>query len=250
MSDPGTCTEREIAPPVSALYPRRAPEPRCRRAGRAGRSTTGLPGTWGRRKRWDFWGVTGPGFALNLVYADVDYVGIADVWFHDFGAGRRPPTGRSRCRSPVGCALPTTVAGGDMRFTARGLVLVDRRGGRRHPPAGRVRRRTTMAGSPPTSSCAGRPSHESLSVVIPWSDRRFQFTNKDVGRPAEGSISWGDRSYVLGRGHVVGHARLRARQVAVPHALELGCRRGHGRPPPARWPWASSSAASGPTAPA
>ena len=26
--------------------------------------------------------------------------------------------------------------------------------------------------------------HESLSVVIPWSDKRFQFTNKDVARPA------------------------------------------------------------------
>src|SRR5690606_30106886 len=39
--------------------------------------------------------------------------------------------------------------------------------------------------------------HEPLTVVIPWSDKRFQCTTKDVARPAEGWINWGTRSYEL-----------------------------------------------------
>ena len=40
--------------------------------------------------------------------------------------------------------------------------------------------------------------HESLNVVIPWSDRRFQFTSKQNTRPASGSIRVGERSWVIG----------------------------------------------------
>ena len=36
-------------------------------------------------------------------------------------------------------------------------------------------------------SVAKPPGHESLNVVIPWSDRRFQFTSKQNTRPASGS---------------------------------------------------------------
>ena len=39
---------------------------------------------------------------------------------------------------------------------------------------------------------AGRlPAHESLAVVVPWSDSRFQYTVKDVARPASGTITVG-----------------------------------------------------------
>lgn len=200
MSDPGTCTEKEIASPVSLCTPGGRLNPEAVGWSRRPLHDCALPGTWGRRKRWDFWGVTGPGFALNLVYADVDYVGIADVWFHDFGAGttasRSVPVPLAR-----GVTLPTTVAGGDMRLAHRGLAMaiVEEDGG--------TRLRAEFAAG---TGDEGRfvadvlvrrpPGHESLSVVIPWSDKRFQFTNKDVGRPAEGTISWGDRSYVLAEG--------------------------------------------------
>ena len=197
MSDPGACTEREITRPVSLCTPDGRLNPDAVGWSRRPLHDCALPGTWGRRKRWDFWGVTGPGFALNIVYADVDYVGIADVWFHDFGAGA---TAATSVPVPLarGVVLPTTVAGGDMRFTARGLVLsiVEEDGGTRLRAAfGHDDDRVTA-----DVLVRRPPDHESLSVVIPWSDRRFQFTNKDVGRPAEGSITWGDRSYVLAEG--------------------------------------------------
>src|SRR5439155_27331807 len=47
--------------------------------------------------------------------------------------------------------------------------------------------------------------HESLSVVIPWSDRRFQCTTKDNTRPATGSVRWGGDEWTFGGpGHAYG----------------------------------------------
>jgi hypothetical protein len=131
---------------------------------------------------------------MNLTYADVDYLGIVDVWFRDLVAGRE------LARSvPVpfarGIDLPTTVAGGDVAWDGRGLAvsIAEEPGGTR-----------LRVGAPGADGgfdadvLVRRPAgHESLSVVIPWSDRRFQCTTKDVARPAEGSIRWGDATWSL-----------------------------------------------------
>jgi len=195
MSDaPGTCTERELTEAVTLCTPGGRLDPAAVGWSRRPVHDCSLPGGWGRRKRWDFWGVTGPGFALNLVYADVDYVGIADVWFHDFASGET--TSRS---VPVplarGMSLPATVAGGDMRFAQRGLELsiVEEAGGTR------LRAAFDAGGDAFEADVLVRTpdGHESLSVVIPWGDRRFQCTTKDVGRPADGTVRAGDRTYVL-----------------------------------------------------
>src|SRR5690606_754186 len=121
------------------------------------------------------------------------YLGIADVWFHDFD------TGASMARSvPVplarGVALPDVVGGAPIRFAARGLELsmVEVDDG--------TRLRVAVDGPEPFEAdvLVRRPEgHESLGVVIPWGERRYQYTNKDVARPAEGVVTWGDRRYEL-----------------------------------------------------
>src|SRR5690625_371601 len=39
---------------------------------------------------------------------------------------------------------------------------------------------------------------ESLNVVIPWSEKRFQFTSKQVALPASGSVKWNHGTYHFG----------------------------------------------------
>ena len=69
---------------------------------------------------------------------------------------------------------------------------------------------------------AARPAgHESLAVVVPWSDRRFQYTVKDIGRPPPGASP----STAL-HDVPVGGARSR------PRALDLRC----------YWNWGAGSA--------
>lgn len=130
------------------------------------------------------------------MYADVDYVGIADVWFCDLASGES--VGKS---VPVplarGMALADRVGGASLSFDRGGLelALTEEDEG--------TRLQAAFAGTGGKGDFAAdvlvrRPAgHESLSVVIPWSERRFQFTNKDVARPAEGTIRWDGRSYDL-----------------------------------------------------
>uniref|UniRef100_UPI0038CF9D30 DUF2804 family protein n=1 Tax=Streptomyces atratus TaxID=1893 RepID=UPI0038CF9D30 len=40
--------------------------------------------------------------------------------------------------------------------------------------------------------------HETLSVVVPWSERRFQYTSKHTARPASGTVRIGDRVLEFG----------------------------------------------------
>jgi hypothetical protein len=47
-------------------------------------------------------------------------------------------------------------------------------------------------------SVARPPGHESLNVVIPWSDDTFNFTSKHQARPATGALTLGDRRIGLG----------------------------------------------------
>jgi hypothetical protein len=41
--------------------------------------------------------------------------------------------------------------------------------------------------------------HETLNVVIPWSEKRFQFTSKQNTLPAEGTIHWGEETIAFER---------------------------------------------------
>src|SRR3954471_10840800 len=47
-----------------------------------------LDGAWGRNKRWDYWAVLAGDLVVSCVYADVDYIGLADVWWVDLATGR------------------------------------------------------------------------------------------------------------------------------------------------------------------
>ncbi len=119
---------------------------------------------------------------MNVTFADVDYLGLADVWFCDFASGA---TVSKTVASPFArrMTLPDHVAAAPLRSRGGGLDLeiLEQDGG----TTIRVRFDDFDA-----DVFVARPQgHESLSVVIPWSARRFQFTNKDVARRAEGTIT-------------------------------------------------------------
>lgn len=190
----GACTEPELFDDVDLCTARGKLEAEAIGWSRRPVHRCALPGTWGRNKRWDFWGVTAPGLALSLTCADVDYLGLVDVWFHDFVAGR------TFTRSNIvpiarGISLPERAFGAPIRFRRKGLDLsfleVDR-GTRLVVTYQNGTERFTA------DVLVHRPDgHESLSVVIPWNEKRFQCTTKDVARPASGRIRWNDQTWEL-----------------------------------------------------
>ena len=156
-----------------------------------------LVGAWGRTKRWDYWAVLAGDLVLAVTYADVDYLGIATVWWYDLQTGL---TGGHEANVPFakGIELPERPGTEPLRFHSSGLDLdlVD------EPRGTRITAGWTEAGGRPAElDCwVDQPlGHESLNVVIPWSDRRFQFTSKHQARPARGTLTIGDDIRRFGR---------------------------------------------------
>ena len=61
-----------------------------------------LRGEWGRNKRWDYWAILAGDLVVSGVYADVDYLGLADVWWVDLASGR---AGGRGIATPLGLGL-------------------------------------------------------------------------------------------------------------------------------------------------
>src|SRR5205823_4154894 len=102
-----------------------------------------------------------------------------------------------------GYALPEHVAGSSMSVDGMGLrmaITEDATG---------TRLVAAFARGGSSFECdvlLARPEgHESLSVVIPWSSRRFQCTTKDNTRPATGRVLWNGETWSFeGSGHAYG----------------------------------------------
>lgn len=169
--------------------------------------TSGIDGrrSWGRNKRWEYWNVMTPTHVLALTVSSLDYAAVHEVWVLDRSSLRA--VGRSVTALPArGVTLPASLGEGPVRARARGLAVdVD------ETAEGTRLRATTPDAS--VDVLVRRPAgHECLAVVVPWSRRRFQYTVKDVARPAEGSVrvdgvthevpagsSWGTLDHGRGR---------------------------------------------------
>jgi hypothetical protein len=211
-------TEREITEPVDLCLP----------DGRVDRDAVGwsrrplhrpnLRG-WGRTKRWEYWGLVTPTHVVGLTVSSIDYAGVQSVFVLD------RTTGVEIVRDAV---VPL----------ARHVVLPERCGtGRAHVEASGLRidldetaegtRLRAATDEVEVDVTALRPDgHECLAVVVPWSDRVFQYTVKDVGRPARGRIGVRGTTYDVDAGDsfaVLDHGRGR-----WPYSVTWNWGAGHG----------------------
>jgi hypothetical protein len=159
-----------------------------------------LHGSPGRKKRWNYWGVLGDDFFLALTLADVDYLGLATATFVRLGTRQLvervvvTPLARR-------VTLPDGALGGRIRFDALGLHLrMDDLGSDTRLTA----RVATLRGDRLDAEVLVRrpdgPEQESVNVVIPWSERRFQLTSKQVGLPPTGRIRNNGETLTVGDG--------------------------------------------------
>lgn len=137
----------------------------------------------GRTKRWEYWLVMTPTHLASLTLSDIDYAGVHTVWAYELATGRRvdrsavvPFAWHTDLPGSLGAGVAT---GGSRSLAGRIDEVVD--GTRLRARADGVRFDVT----------AGRlGAGESLGVVVPWSDTRFQYTVKDPLRPATGWLEF------------------------------------------------------------
>jgi hypothetical protein len=147
-----------------------------------------LRGNWLRRKRWDYWALTTDRHLLFLLLADVDYLGLAVVSLLDLATGRRFEAAAATPLG-IGVRLPDTVGGAPVRFDHLGVRVVMDSGLSRVALGASARAlsgdrlEVDVLVEPP-------PGRDTLSVAVPLTGGRFQFTSKEVGMPASDRVLW------------------------------------------------------------
>lgn len=188
--------EREITEPVSLILPDGTLNPAA--VGWTRRpliNTDGIGGVRGagRNKRWDYWAVTTPTHVVAMVISNVDYAAVLSLYTLVRETGEEIVT---EATVPFGGSveLPGTLGDGRAHARTRNLLLrAD------EVPAGtRLRAR---GGRVAFDIVAHRPAgHEALGVVVPWNERTFQYTVKDLARPATGTIWIDDEPITVTKG--------------------------------------------------
>src|SRR5215468_8898066 len=91
-----------------------------------------LEGRFGTNKRWDYWAVLAGDLVLSSVYADIDHVALAAVWWADLARGTAGGAGILTMDRGV-LALPDRPGTAPLRVDRDGFVLeiVDDAGGTR-----------------------------------------------------------------------------------------------------------------------
>ena len=171
--------------------------------------TSGVGRGRGRTKRWEYWNVMTPAHVLALTVSSIDYAAVHEVWVLERATGRewhRPVT----VIPARGVELPARLEAGPSRARAKELEIDIEElsdGGRRA-----TRLRARIPGASFDVLAALPDGHERLAVVVPWDDKRFQYTVKDLCRPATGTVTLDGRTFELPEGEswaVLDHGRGR-----------------------------------------
>lgn len=144
-------------------------------------STDGLGAGRGRNKRWEYWAVTTPTHVVALTVSSIDYAAVHELWVLDRATGEAIPNNAIGLLGGS-ATLPGTLGAGPARARTKGLTIdIEEVAGGTRLRAVSPRVRVDVV--------AARPDgHECLGVVVPWTDRLFQYTVKDVARPATGTV--------------------------------------------------------------
>jgi len=191
-----TTSEPELTQPVDlCTADGSALNPAARGWSRRPLHRANLLGRPGENKRWDYWAILAGDLVVSSVYSDVDHFGLADVYWADLVTGESG--GRAIVVASTDVDLPEIPGSAPLIIDRDGLDLriTDDAAGTRlaaewTEPDGRAGRLDVTVARP-----AG---HESLNVVIPWSDEQFNFTSKHQARPATGELVVGDRRWAIG----------------------------------------------------
>jgi hypothetical protein len=151
-----------------------------------------LSGRWPRKKKWDYWCITGPRFLFSATIAHIDYLSLGGIYFFEYDTGRFAEQGGVKVFSSEP-HMPDIVYG-DIRFEQQRLALSFRQ-----TEAGvRIEIVSKSFGGKPLEAhldIARSKQHETLNVVVPWNARTFQFTSKQHCLPTRGHILWGGDTF-------------------------------------------------------
>ena len=153
-----------------------------------------LRGRFPRKKKWNYWCITGDRFLFSATIAHIDYLSLGAAYLLEYHTKRFAEFAAVK-PGPCGPAMPETVGSSVQFGYGRTTLEFDRTG-------------DTLQMRIHTDAFAGKPlgasleivypeNHETLNVVVPWDERTFQFTSKQHCLPTQGEIKWGDETWTF-----------------------------------------------------
>ena len=143
--------------------------------------TSALGAGRGRTKRWEYWNVITPTHILAATVSSIDYACVPEVWVLERATGRE--WGRTATVIPPrDTVLAARLEYGPSWTRAKELEIEITE------EAGGTRIQAEIPDVEFNVFAALPPGHERLALAVPWSDTRFQYTVKDVARPATGTL--------------------------------------------------------------
>jgi hypothetical protein len=192
-----TTQEKELTQPQSLCLPNGKLNPQAMGWSRHPLLTCNLSGHPLRKKRWNYWCITSPRNLFSITLSDVDYMGLAFAYALDFDT-------KVYSEQTVSTILGN---GFDMNPHVSGkLSFVNPRMTVEMDDQGEVILIKTESPDFDGKKLSAefkilRPKrHETLNVVIPWNENRFQFTSKQECLPASGKVTIGGETILFNDG--------------------------------------------------
>lgn len=142
-----------------------------------------------RKKAWNYWCITSPTHLFSVTLSNVDYLGLAFIYFLDFDTNEYY---EKTVMSPFGNGfdMPEYVEE-SLHYNHKDMLVefIEKDGDIK------LQVQTSEFGGKPFEAnfTVTRPkNHETLNVVIPWSQSRYQFTSKQECLPASGKLIMGN----------------------------------------------------------
>ncbi len=151
-----------------------------------------------RKKRWNYWCISNQDFLLSATISDLDYAGVVFLYYLDL---RTMAFLEKTVVTPLGkgCRMSDEV-NETVEFSSKDLTIAFLNNN------GTVDMHINcedFGGKNMSASLTIElpPGHETLNVVIPWSQERFQFTSKQNCLPASGTFMVGEQIYEFEQEH-------------------------------------------------
>lgn len=133
--------------------------------------------TSSRAKRWEYWGIITDDHAIGLTIADLGYAHLEQIYVARLADGKEW-IGDSTSMGSLKPGLsddppPFTSTASRLSFAIE--------------PEGHAL--LSVTGKDIAAELVVEPGGEALGVVIPWSDKKFQYTLKDLARPVRGTLT-------------------------------------------------------------
>lgn len=180
--------EKELTQPIKLCDPKGNLNPEAIGWSRFPIHECNLKGHPLRKKRWNYWCITSPTHLFSVTLSNIDYMGLPFIYLLEYESGRFVEKTLMNLFG-AGCHLGDFV-NNDAFYESKNMKISLAH----HNKNVQLLVETSDFGGKHLSAdflitCPEK--HETLNVVVPWSDRLFQFTSKQNTLPVNGTLRWG-----------------------------------------------------------